>query len=398
MAQFQYKAKDDNGNLFGGEVAARDVRSALRKLVKQGLTVISIELIEAPVSEMRGADADAEIHDQVEQEVLKRQGELIQRHAERLVPALTAYAKELRRGRQRRHILWLVKRLEAESQPTAANASVRHQWLPLLCLGATSGDPGKVLSTIIEDAKRTESLKQRFDMMFAYPLVLMTILALITAFCAWLITPVFNEIFADFGTELPLATRFALRSSALVRGTWGAVLILPPVLLAAAFVYFRIGPRWAPVTRLMQAMPFLGPATSAASRGRFTRCLADLIQAEVPVVDALRISGRSSRLPELRSEAHKLAKWVEQDIELLSPPENDFPKTMLHAIRLKSNSATISRLLREVAWLYERQTDNRLRLASQMMEPIFLVLAGLLTGGYFLAMMLPLTSLIQNLT
>jgi type IV pilus assembly protein PilC len=126
------------------------------------------------------------------------------------------------------------------------------------------------------------------------------------------------------------------------------------------------------------------------------------VEADVPVADALRISGRSAGETNLRHEAMQLAEELESsqpEVPLvLSSVYRVLPQTVTYAVQFQANPKAAALILRELSWMYDQQTRNRLAWMSSLVEPVLIIMLGTIVGFYVVSLFMPFVLLIQNLT
>lgn len=404
MATFQYQAHRADQTLVEGHIDADDLKSALLSLETQGLIVSSIhqfEIAEAQTDAPPVVSSPAH-PPEAEQLALRRQINHVLKMGKPLVPALLAYAQELPPGRRRR-LRRIANQLEQGHDPSHELAAdqIDEAWIPLLSASVSSGDPSQILSGLIDESHRAGDLRRQFASALAYPLLLLGISFGLLLLITWWITPTFQEIFADFGTELPATTELVLSISATIRKSRGLVILIPALGLVAMIMFLGIGPRSEYRDWILHRIPVFGSTVRLSDRARFTRYLADLIAAKVNVADALRISARNTGQTELRREANQLATEIDLGNANLSeslPDRRSLPHTVIHALQLQDKPEAAALILRELSLMYDQQTRNRLAWTSSLIEPVFIVFLGMAVGFYVVALFMPLISLIQNLT
>lgn len=399
MATFQYTAHRADQTPVEGHIDADDLQSARLSLESQGLLVSSIHQVE---DDPPGA-ATPEQPAEAAQLALQRQIDRVLETGKPLAPALLAYAQELPRGKRRLRLQRLANQLEQGHDPNGelAVGQIDEEWIPLLIAGASSGDPSQIPSGIIDEFQRAGDLRGQFASALAYPIALGTVSAAIMLFITLWIIPAFGEIFDDLQLDLPAPTVLVLAISETTRSSWWVILI--PVVLFAAFFFRASGVRDR-IIRLwdwiIQCIPIFGATVRHFDRARFTRYLADLVEAEVPVADALRISGRNASQSELRREANQLATEMDSgntDPRDLPPFFRSLPHTVVHALQLQAKPRAVALILRELSWMYDQQTRNRLAWISSLVEPAFIIGLGSAVGFYVVALFMPLVILIENL-
>jgi type IV pilus assembly protein PilC len=273
--------------------------------------------------------------------------------------------------------------------------------MPLISASASSGDPSHILHGLIDESLHVGELRRRFSGALAYPLLLLAVLLVLMAGFSWWLVPTFEDIFADFGIACPDVTRFVFGMSEAIRRSGGLVILIPGLVLAAIIVSFSVGPRSGLQDWIIQRTPVFGSTVRLSGRARFTRCLADLMEAEVPVADALRISGQHTGQTALRQEAARLAtEMASGSAESAGSPSfrRILSHTVIHVLQLRSDPKAAAKILRELSWMYDQQTRNRLACISSITSPVFVVVLGAIVGLYVFALFAPLISLIQKLS
>jgi type II secretory pathway component PulF len=417
MPRFHYQAIDEHQRVAEGHIESDDLKSALLALEQRGLEVTSIDQVDiepraaqeptspfAPTSHFTststfpGRPTNSADEPGAEHQSLRRQIQQVLQRGKPLAPALVAYAQELPPGRQRRRLRAIAKQL-AQGDVDGMSRQMDKDLIPLLSLSASTGDPSLILNGIVNESRKSDAVRRRFASALAYPGLLLVIVLAVLSFFTWLIVPTFREIFSDFGVELPGATRMVLGFHDSVRNSHGLFLLIPACCLAAAFVLLVMGPTNSVRDRVLQWLPLLGPSAKLSAQSKFSRYMADLVQAQVPLADALRISGRNTGSSLLRKEANELARLFESgSTNLAEFPLRNIPYTVLHACQSNAKPEAAAEVLRELSRMFEEQTNNRLSLAGNIFEPLLILGLGFGVGLHVVALMLPLVNLIQNLT
>ena len=401
MATFQYKAHHADQAPVEGRIEADDLKSAQQLLEDQGMVVLSIDQVEG--EQAKTVTARPGPPPESEQTALQRQINRVLQTGKPLAPALLAYAQELPAGRRRLRLQHIAKQLEHGHDPNHELEAIQidEEWIPLLSAGVSSGDPSQIPRGITDELQRAGDLRVQFASALAYPLLLMAVSLAILLLITWWITPTFQDIFADFEIALPAATQWLMTITDVIRGSRGLVIVIPALMLATLVAIFAIRPRSEFWDSILHHIPLFGSTVRLSDCARFTRYLADLMQAEVPVPDALRITGLNTSQAGLRREAGQLATAMDSaDTDLLDSPSfcRNLPHTVVHALQFHAHPRAAALILRELSWMYDQQTRNRLAWISSLVEPVFIILLGTAVGFYVVALFVPLVSLISSLS
>lgn len=265
-------------------------------------------------------------------------------------------------------------------------------YISALRTGEKTGDLVKVLARYQDYLKHRVALRKKISQALAYPTFLLIALAVILGVLFMFVLPRFVTMYADFGAELPWATRV------LVAFVDRFVIIGPLLALGVggAWLAWR---RWTATERgrfavdgIKERLPYVGPLNRIVATAQLTRSLSTLLGGGTPLVQAMRTTreGLSNRLYAARldvatqkvTEGESLARAA-QAVELL-------PDTAIKMIEVGEASGGLDTMLAEVAQFYEEVLDNRLARVMALIEPVLMLLMGLLIGTIIIIMYLPI--------
>lgn len=232
-------------------------------------------------------------------------------------------------------------------------------------------------------------------MALAYPLVMLAASLSVLLFITVWIIPVFREMFLDFELQLPAATQFILGLSHTIQLFWWAFLI-SAIVLSALLIYHPRIRNW-----IVERIPFVGSTIRLSDQAKFTRYLANLLEAEIPISEALRISGQSIGTTNFSRASNDLAtKSASADTDAPASPSarRQLPHTVVHALQMDAHPHAAAQILRELSWMYDQQTRNRLAWMPGFIEPVFIILLGSAVGFYVVALFMPLVNLLHGLS
>lgn len=265
-------------------------------------------------------------------------------------------------------------------------------YIAMIKTGENSGALPEVLLSIADFRRKQQEMASRFRMALAYP-ALMGMVGLGTIiFMFTYVIPRLTKIYVNLGEALPLPTRILLATSGLLRKGWPVIIL---VLVVCIFVFRRqistaAGKKaW---NQFVLRLPLLGKFIVKAELARFCRTFGLLIKSGVPILSALNIA-----VPVLENEVIKdQISQSYQDLErggtlgktLKNSPM--IPLFMSNLIRVGEESGKLQDALEEVANSYERDTDESIRIMSSLLEPLMILVMGLVTGFIVIAMLLPI--------
>jgi type II secretory pathway component PulF len=406
MPRFKYLALNADLQRVAGEVEADSVQHAIAQLETGGLSVQSISVADiAGADELAFQSAPVEVDDAAaaiapdERRVLGQHLAQALAGAKALVPALRAYAQEMRSDR-RRHELQRVCRLLESGDPNSAAVAfdaLPEYWIPLLSAAGASKDAGRVLHQFLEESHETDELGRQWRRTLAYPFLIVCLGVAVFVVLSLLVFPVFRTMFEDFGLTLPAFTSFMLAAAQWIT-TWEA-LIAAIVIAILAIVFFLPSQALPASMRRSFRRRFGGWFGRSTALARFARFTADLLEAGVDMPSALRLASETTGAPQLQEASWLMANQLESR-RVGVPPlvRNALSATITHALFREMPQGSRIRLLKEVSNGYADRVRRRLSWTHGVLGPIAIGVVGLGVGLVVLALFLPLVTLINNLS
>ncbi len=290
----------------------------------------------------------------------------------------------------------VIQDVEAGSKLSAAFAEHPTIFPPLMINMVRSGEVGGFLDrALIEVAENTEAeVKLASDIKSAatYPAVVMAMGLIGGGAMLVFIVPIFASMFADLGGQLPLPTRITMAASEVLK--WAAPFIIAG--LIAFSVWWRKNKHREPVRRatdpLFMKMPVFGPLLRKIALGRFSRNLSVMLSSGVQILEALDTVGETAGnmvvTDSIRYTQDKV-KTGHQMSEFLGH-DNVFPEIVVAMVAVGEESGNTDEMLRKVAEMYEQQVEATTKRLSALLEPILIVLMGVMLGSIVISMYLPM--------
>jgi type IV pilus assembly protein PilC len=274
-----------------------------------------------------------------------------------------------------------------------------------------AGEIGGVLDIILqrlsEFMEKSERLKRRIKGAMIYPIGVVLFAVLIVVFIMWFIVPKFEEIFADFGVALPAITTILINTSRWVAGGQvgqsfpGALVIFGGLLTVPIFwkLIRSAGPGRAITDWMLLKIPVLGTLIKKTVIARFTRTLGTLISAGVPILEAVTITAETSG----NAVFHKALMSVHDSIregETFAVPLRE-SKTcdaiVVNMIDVGEETGEMDTMLMKIADNYDEEVDVAVSALVSLLEPVMVIVIGVMVGTIVVAMFLPLVAMIESL-
>jgi type II secretory pathway component PulF len=265
--------------------------------------------------------------------------------------------------------------------------------------GESSGSLVEVLRRMANHFEQFAEVQAKFKSALIYPAMVICVGAGIVTFFMFFMMPKFMEIFNGFGVELPLPTRMLMGfSSFLIR--WWLLLIFVGIVLVILFMRFKTSEEGArKMDEWMMKLPIVGKVVKLNLFGQFARTLGTLLQNGVPVLTALKITEQvlSNRL--IKEAIAKTREAVTDGKTLAQPLGQSklFPQLMVDLVRIGEETGDVPGALNNLADTYESELQIGLRVMTQLIEPILIIVMAILVGFLLISILLPLFQLISQI-
>ena len=262
--------------------------------------------------------------------------------------------------------------------------------------GEQAGALETLLDKIATYKEKTEALKKKIKKALFYPAAVLAVALIVTTILLIFVIPQFESLFKGFGADLPAFTQFVINMS---RGLQENGIYIGVVVGAAVwtFIYFhkRSRPMREFLDRLMLKFPIIGPILYKGAIARFSRTLATMFAAGVPLVEALEsVAGACGNIV-FENAVMKMRDEVATGQRLQRAMENTglFPNMVIQMIAVGEEAGALDTMSGKVAGFYEAEVDNAVDSMSSLLEPLIMAILGVLVGGLVIAMYLPIFKL-----
>ncbi len=413
MPQFAYKAVQTNGALTEGFLDASNRQEAMRQVEGRGLRPIKLSESAAPAAAKKSS-AGAPAEGGTKGPSFGGKGKITPRMLEnftRLLSSLLAAGVPFSRA------LVILHRESAEPMAKAKWKEIHdlvidgmslskamerspetfpRVYVAMVEAGETGGFLDVVLAQIADFQAREKELKSKVMTALMYPVILLILAMGVLIFLLVFFIPRFQTIFAGFNAELPLITQVIVKASEVVRG-YGLFLGAGAIVgffLLRTWLNSPKGRRW--WEGLILRISLIGPLVAQFAMARFCRMLGTLLQAGVPLINALNVARRSignqvlidavSDSIDRVKEGKPLGKSLAQNRDL-------FPGAIVEMISVAEESGKLDAELMRIATVTEGDLDRQLKSTVALAEPVMLFVIAALIGTIFIGMVIPIFSL-----
>jgi type IV pilus assembly protein PilC len=267
----------------------------------------------------------------------------------------------------------------------------------LYCDLVSSGEQSGALETIYDRIatykEKAEALKSKIKKAMTYPISVLVIAFIVTSILLIFVVPVFQDIFASFGAELPAFTLFVIAISEFMQAYW--YLGLAGLFIASFFfkkAHLNSQSFRDRVDRIILKIPVIGALLEKAAVARYARTLSTTFAAGVPLPDALESAAGASGNAVFRIAILEIRAEVSSGMQMNLAMRNCniFPDMVIQMVAIGEESGAVDDMLAKVATIYEQQVDDAVDSLTSLLEPMIMAVLGVVIGGLIIAMYLPI--------
>ncbi|KJL34290.1 type II secretion system F family protein [Microbacterium azadirachtae] len=269
----------------------------------------------------------------------------------------------------------------------------------IIRVGEAGGFLGKALTSIAETYQRQSDLHAKIRSATTYPLVVLIIAILGVTSMLIFVVPVFKNMFAGLGTSLPLPTQILVTVSENMRWIAPAV----AVLLIALWIWWARN-RYTDAYRkvvdpFLLKLPIFGKLLTKMAVARFTRNLSMMLDAGVPIIQALSIVGQASNNWKIEQTVRDIQESIRSGRSFAAPlaAAEVFPAMVSQMVAVGEESGTLAEMLGSIADFYEDEVETATEQLSSLIEPVLIVGLGVVIGGMVISLYLPIFTLYGDL-
>jgi type IV pilus assembly protein PilC len=269
-------------------------------------------------------------------------------------------------------------------------------YVNLVEAGEQAGALESLLDKIATYKEKTESLKKKVKKALFYPAAVLVVAVIVTIVLLVFVIPQFESLYKGFGANLPAFTQFVIHISQVVQHD-GLFMAMVAGGIGWAFFYFKKRSRALRefLDRLILKLPIIGPIMNKAAIARYARTLSTMFAAGVPLVEALdTVAGATGNIV-YENAVIKMRDEVSTGQRLQRAMENTalFPNMVNQMIAVGEESGSLDEMSGKVATFYEAEVDNAVDAMSSLLEPLIMLILGVLVGGLVIALYLPIFKL-----
>jgi len=289
---------------------------------------------------------------------------------------------------------------DVEAGGTFADAISKHPLYfdDLFCNLVAAGEQSGALETLLEKIatykEKTEALRTKIKKAMVYPISVLAVAMIVSAILLIFVVPIFADLFGSFGADLPAFTLFVVGLSDFAVKWWYVIFGIIAGSIWAFTQAFRRSRKFRnSLDRMYLKLPVISGLVKNSSIARFSRTLATMFTAGVPLVEAMDsvagASGNNEYVEAIFTLRDDLASGLQLQSSLQQFPEL-FPNLVVQMVAIGEESGALDDMLSKVADYYEAEVDNSVDSLTALMEPLIMVFLAIVIGGLVIAMYLPI--------
>ena len=260
-----------------------------------------------------------------------------------------------------------------------------------------AGEHAGVLDTLLDKIatykEKTEYLKSKIKKALFYPTAVIIVAFIVTAILLIFVVPQFEQLFSNFGADLPAFTRLVVTMSEVMQDYWWLIFGVAIGGIVGLLQAKRRSRKFGrALDRTILKLPIIGPIMHKAAVARFSRTLGTMFAAGVPLVEALEsVAGATGNV--VYSDAVLMIRdsvATGQQLQFAMSQTALFPNMVEQMVSIGEESGSLDTMLNKVADFYEQEVDDAVDALSSLLEPIIMSVLGILIGGLVVAMYLPI--------
>ncbi len=405
MSNFQYTARDKSGNLLTGAMDADSKQDLLQKLRGKGLVPTSVSEAGSGGAKTAAARGNMTLRGKGKK-VKSEEMILFTRSLSTMVNAGLPLLQgidimiEQTEGQNFKKVLTQIGQ-DIEAGLTFSDALKKHPrvfpelYASMVRAGEVSGNLDGILVQLAEYMEAMEKLKREIKSAMTYPIVALVIVISIAAGLLIFIVPKFQEIFESLGGELPAPTQMLISVSNAVRDYSLVFVGVGFVILMALRYYVSTDVGRYQFDTFKLRLPVFGPLFRKVSVSRFARTMSTLTRSGVPVLAALEIVERTIGNEVISRAVQESQSSISAGATIAEPLAKSgvFPLMVTRMIDVGEKTGSLDELLSKISEFYDQQVEAAIASLTAMIEPMLILLLGIIVGGMVLALFLPIFKL-----
>ena len=389
---FKYTGIDNQGRRVNGSVRGSDMKEAQLELKKKGIEVINLvpkRSFSLPTRRKKINVKEIQLFTRFLSTMLASGIPILQ--------ALDIIAHD-QENPAMKNLLLSIKNDIAGGKTLAETFSQYPQqfselYSNLIRAGEKSGTLDKILNRLAGYLEKTEMLRRKIKKALIYPVAILSVALIVSGVLLIFVVPQFEGMFKSFGAQLPFFTRLIVSLSEFLRGYWWIIFGIIVVIIFGLKRVLRNNPAARQtLDRAILHIYVIGQVLRKGIIARFTRTLATTLEAGMPIVESMKAMAPIMGNSVYSNAVIRMSEDVNSGHTLSATMINSklFPNMVIQMVAVGEASGRLSEMLNKVADFYEDEVNHTVDNLSSLLEPIIMLILGVVVGGFVVAMYLPI--------
>ena len=390
---FVWEGKDKQGKVVKGELAGMSDALVKAKLRRQGVNPLKVKKKPKPLFGSGGGKAITP----KDITIFSRQLATMMSAGVPLVQAFEIVGRGHENANMQELILGVKADVEAGNSLTDALKKKPLQFNDLYCNLVEAGEHAGILEAILHKLatymEKTEAIKAKIKAALFYPASVIVVAGIVVTILMIFVIPQFEELFSNFGADLPALTQMLITmSNFFVQWWWAMFGAIGGGIYGLLALHKRSRVFAQGMERVMLKLPILGVVLEKAAIARFSRTLETMFAAGTPLVEAMvSVAGACGNIV-FYNACMKIKDEISTGTQLQQAMRDTglFPNMVVQMVAIGEESGSIDTMLGKVADWYEEEVDNAVEALTSLLEPAIMAFLGVVIGGIVIGMYLPI--------
>lgn len=393
MAKFKYRAMNSDGDKIDGTYEADSKQGIIDFIASNGYYPLKVEEI------IESTNIDIKFSSKVKLKdiaIFCRQFYTMLNAGVPILTCLNILSNQV----QNEHLRKSIREIEDEVKKGGIlSAAMKNHsdvfpglLVSLVEAGEASGTLDEIMLRMANNYEKENKINNKIKGAMIYPIVLSIVATVAVTFILTYVMPTFMEIFESTGTELPWSTNFLIQISNGIKNNWFLIIVSGMIIGIVINIFLKTEEGILVASKLKLKLPILKKLNEMIIVSRFTRTLSTLIASGLPLVEGLRIVSTVAGNKVAEDTLMKIRENVIKGENLYSSMSESeiFPPMLYSMIKIGEETGTLEEILNKTADFYDEELETTIQTSVSLLEPILIVIMGLLMGFIIISIMLPM--------
>jgi len=399
MGIYVYEVVNNNGNIISGKIESETKSNAIEQLQRNGYMVINIKEVSNPKKFQIISFKPKVKIDEIS--LFSRQLAVMLNVGIPITRALVTLRNQIKNSTFRNALDDIISNVEGGMSLTRAFSNhpyiFNDLYLGMIGAGEVGGNLEEVLLRISEQMQKEKTLRDNVKSATRYPIAVLCFAIFILIIMLIFLVPIFENFFSE-NAEIPAITKWVINLSESMRFYWYIWLIIMLALTVGIIYYIKTTKGRQIWDKIRFKLPGFGPLLHKSVIARFSRVLATLMINGIPIIQALEAAGLASGSSLIEELVKKAILQIQEGNNITDPLEESgfFPPMMIQMFRIGEETGALPDLLNQIAGFYEDEVATLAKGLTSLIEPLLLIIVGILVGGILIALYLPIFTAITH--